>query len=68
MDIEIKNEIMNLIGDSLECPANIEGLNKIIELIQIYEDRIITCKDNKTKISEYKLLLNHIKYKLNKKG
>jgi len=43
-------------------------MDKIIKLIEIYEDRIITCKNNKTKISEYKLLLNHIKYKLNKKG
>ena len=39
---------------------------KILQLIEIYEDRIITCKDNKTKIAEYKLLLNVIKRKLNR--
>ena len=37
---------------------------EILELIKIYEDRIITCKDNKTKIAEYKKLLKHIKISL----
>ena len=41
-------------------------MKKILELIDIYEDRIISCKNDKTKLSEYKLLLSHIKKKLNK--
>ena len=38
----------------------------IIELIEIYEDRIIfDCESDKTKITEYKRLLEHIKDRLN---
>ena len=32
LDISILNEVKTLIGDGLTCPADIEGLNKIIEL------------------------------------
>lgn len=32
LDINILNEIKNLIGDGLTCPADIQGLNKVIEL------------------------------------
>lgn len=39
----------------------------IIELIEIYEDRIIfDCESDKTKIAVYKKLLKHIKDRLNK--
>ena len=32
LDSSILNEVKNLIGDGLTCPANIQGLNEIIEL------------------------------------
>lgn len=32
LDSSILNEIKNLIGDGLTCPANIEGINEVIEL------------------------------------
>jgi len=32
MDIDLLNEIKTLIGDGLTCPANIQELNKVIEL------------------------------------
>ena len=32
LDSSILNEIKTLIGDGLTCPANIQGLNEVIEL------------------------------------
>jgi hypothetical protein len=32
LDSSILNEIKNLIGDGLTCPADIEGINEVIEL------------------------------------
>ena len=32
MDVDLLNEVKKLIGDKLTCPANMQELNKVIEL------------------------------------